>query len=267
MTHEIRLYAVLGSPIAHSLSPRLHNFAFQQRRMSGCYYVPVLCQPHQLVEKLEAFRSLGGVGVNLTRPLKETVLPYLARRSRWVEATGAANTLAWTDSGWVGDNTDVQALLGRLPAAKPSGAPALVLGSGGAARSSVVALRMLGYEPTVAARRPEAVDFCPAVIPWAALSEPHPWAVVINATPLGQSGEAWFDRWPAWGPGTVAVDWVYQPRQTAFLTQAASAGCRVVDGLALLVDQARYAWVSWFGEMGPASMIEAVAEQASDDAG
>lgn len=118
MGQQVQLFAVMGQPIAHSLSPVMHNQAFRQRDWPA-FYFPVEAGPDQLTQKLAAFQSLGGVGANLTRPLKEVIVPLLREASPWVQRTGACNTIAWRDGGWVGDNTDVQALLEALPPARP----------------------------------------------------------------------------------------------------------------------------------------------------
>ncbi|MBX5466516.1 MAG: shikimate dehydrogenase [Firmicutes bacterium] len=262
MADEVRLYAVFGYPVAHSLSPRLHNHAFRQEGMA-CYYVPVAVKPEELAVKLEAFYTVGGRGVNLTRPLKETVLPLLAGASSWVQATGAANTLRWSEAGWVGDNTDVQALVTRIGpwAESHRGQRVLVLGAGGAARATVAGFRHLGLRPVVAARRPERVTFAEEAIAWEAAPLAGPWAAVVNATPLGQRGESPLTlEVPLEAGQTLVVDWVYVPRTTALLARARALGCPTVDGLELLVLQARHAWQHWFGRLGPESLAEAVAD-------
>lgn len=257
----VALYAVFGQPIAHSLSPVLHNAAFRVER-PGCFYIPVEVRPEELADKLAAFRALGGRGVNLTRPLKELVMPMLHGVSEWAGRVGAANTLAWRESGgWWGDNTDVKALLRCLPPAADDARPALVLGSGGAARASVAALEARGYAVTVAARTPGAVGWHPRVMAWDRAADPeHIWAVVVNATPRGQIGEPGWDRFPLMGPGTVVVDWVYRPQDTPLLREARRCGSETVDGLTLLVEQAALAWTGWFGREGPAEVMRQAVE-------
>lgn len=244
-----QLYGVFGHPIAHSLSPHMHNAAFRARGWHH-WYLPIDCRPQELEGKLDAFVAIGGRGANLTRPLKETVLPMLASRSTWVTRSGAANSIVWTEDGWQGDNTDCQALVGQLSQAA-TGARALVLGAGGAARASVAVLRTLGYGVTVASRRPAELPD----VQWMAWEDrlaPGSWDVVVNATPVGQSGEVQGAGWPMPVDHGTVVDWVYSPRRTPFLASAARNPVTIVDGLTLLVEQARYAWRLWFGELGPA---------------
>ncbi len=256
MAESLALFSVFGKPIVHSLSPNLHNYAFRVSNRTA-FYFPTEVAPSELVLKLEAFRCLGGQGVNLTRPLKESVLPLLIRQSEWVQVSGAANTLVWTKEGWVGENTDCQALYRRLPQA--SGEPALILGAGGVARATAAVLSRRGYEVWVAARNPRQVVFTQKTLRWEERLTPMSWAVVVNATPLGQLGEGDESQWPRPVAGGLAVDWVYRPRRTTFLDGAEKAGARIIDGLGLLVDQAAISWLSWFGTEGPReAMWEAV---------
>lgn len=261
--HEnIRLFAVFGRPIAHSLSPRLHAAGFAARGHRHCYYIPVTVAPEDLAAALAAFRRLGGVGVNLTRPLKEiaAAADFVTRRDPWAERTGAVNTLWATAEGWAGFNTDAPALAEALRRLGVAPKTALVFGAGGAARASVAALESLGAAVTVASRRPpqDAETAADRWVPWAeGVAGAAAFDVVVNATPLGQMGEPPWGGLPAWRRGMVAVDWVYAPRETPFLVDARRAGARVVDGLELLVRQAALAWVPWFGEPGP---LEAMGE-------
>nr|WP_275107237.1 shikimate dehydrogenase [Sulfobacillus harzensis] len=252
------LYAVFGKPILHSLSPKIHNHAFRDNAISA-FYLPVEVASDALPLKLAAFQKLGGRGVNLTRPLKEEVLPHLSAASEWVKQAGAANTLVWQDGGWVGDNTDCQALETKVPPGH--GGPALILGAGGVARATAAVLASRGYEVWVAARHPSGVVFGEHILTWGERLKPRDWQVVVNATPLGQIHEEQETDWPLPAPGGMAVDWVYRPRRTRFLALAESRGVSVVDGLELLVEQAAWSWVAWFGYRGPvAVMRDAVQE-------
>lgn len=253
------LYAVFGHPIAHSLSPMLHNTAFK-RDTTPRFYLPVDCPPQELIPRLDAFRRLGGRGVNLTRPLKELIVPYLAGFSERVELSGAANTLTFHADGWLGENTDLMALQGLIPKAQGTQARALVVGAGGVARTSIVALRHQGYRVFVSARR--GIEHLDGVELWPfdSLDARETWEVVVNATPMGQVGETAWPRFPCLSRGTLVVDWVYAPRRTPLLARADEAlVTRQLDGLTLLVEQARLAWIPWFGFPAPGGvMAEAV---------
>jgi shikimate dehydrogenase len=252
-TEQPRLFAVFGDPIAHSLSPALHHAGFRYRGWTDCYYVPVRVTPGTLQKTLEAFRVLGGVGANVTRPLKEEAFQagWLVARDEWASRAAAVNTLAWREDGWHGYNTDAPALRAALWDRGVKDPKVLVLGGGGVARASAAAFDEAAV--TVAARRP---------VSWArwmgwddGLACAGDFDVVINATPLGQVRE---DTWPvppAVRPGQWIVDWVYAPRDTALLRYARDKGAGTVDGLELLARQAALAWGPWFGEGVPWTVL------------
>ncbi len=253
---KINLYAVFGKPISHSLSPLLHNQAFQARGRSA-YYIPVECGPEEAREKLQAFRLLGGQGLNLTRPLKEVVLPWITPTDLWVKAAGAANTLVLNGDNWEAANTDCEALYRLLPSIQ-SRSDALILGAGGVARATAAVLSRRGFQVVVAARRPGLCDWASEVISWEERLAARSWDVVVNATPLGQLGEPDQERWPLPVSRGVAVDWVYRPNNTRFIQAARSRGAHVIDGMTLFMEQAALAWLVWFGEEGPRGVMREV---------
>lgn len=234
----------------------MHNAAFA-RDKPGHYYIPIESAPPNLFSQLAAFRALGGVGANLTRPLKEWVLPYLVQQHDRVTRSQAANTIVWNGSGWAGDNTDVLALSQMLPWGE--GKTALILGSGGVARASWVALTDRGYHVTIMARHPERVWPGPTTIPWDWGALAWNFDVIVNATPLGQRGEESFDTsaLPLLSQPITVVDWVYNPRMTPLLKWGQiNADAQLIDGLSLLISQAKWAWMVWFGHMAPERVFE-----------
>lgn len=249
----VTLFAVMGHPIAHSLSPRLHMAGFRACHWAQCFYIPLDVRPEALTTALDAFAQLGGFGVNLTRPLKEQAFQaaWLARVDDWGRHTGAVNTLTKTQSGWAGANTDAPALVEALMQRGMTPRKALIFGSGGAARASMAAFHHLGVDTVVASRR-AALSWAENVVTWdQALEEATGYDVVINATPLGQEREAGWPRLPRWNDHPVVIDWVYAPRLTPFLISASKAGALTIDGLELLVRQAGLAWREWFDRPGP----------------
>lgn len=252
----IDLYAVFGSPIGHSLSPQMHNYAFLKYQ-PGSYYIPVEAGPDDFLERLAAFREIGGRGANLTRPLKSMIMPHLVVQSEGVRRAEAANTILWTPGGWIGENTDVMALSERIPVSH--GSKALILGGGGAARASWVALTDRGYAVDVMTRQPGRVWAGPDAREWDVQLLRDSYSVIVNATPLGQMGETAWDvsTLPDLTSPVIVVDWVYSPRMTSFLDWArAQPGSRIVDGLSLLIAQARWAWQLWFGQAAPEDVLE-----------
>ena len=263
--NELRGFAVLGHPIGHSLSPRIHDAGFRARGLEDCRYVAVdVPQPESWADVVKTLRQDGFWGFNLTRPLKELVASSsrLTTRDRWAVATGAVNTLMVGGSDatgvWSGANTDAPAFLQSVEARSLTPRTALVFGSGGAARASLAALEAAGAAVTLAARRPPRFP-----VRWvdmeAGLYAARDAELVVNATPVGQAGEGSWSRLPVFSAGQTVVDWVYAPPATPFLQAAAAGGARCIGGIELLVRQAALAWVHWFGEAGPlAAMGRAV---------
>ncbi len=261
------LYGVLGHPVAHSRSPAIHRAAYEARGWSHCYYVPIDTVPGQLEEVVRAVAALGGRGVNITIPLKAAVLelPGMHSRDPWVLRAGVANTLARRpDGSWEAFNTDGPALYAALADRDLAPRRALVLGGGGAARASALALESLAGAVVVATRSPVSwiagqIRNCSRV-PWAeAESEWRQADLVVNATPLGQPGGVSWGALPRSHPGQCVVDWVYGDGPSALLQQALADGAEVVDGRELLVRQAAGSWVRWFGDDAPlAAMAAAV---------
>lgn len=245
--------AVLGRPIAHSLSPVLHRAAYAQLGLAGWDYTAVDCGPEDLAETLRRLEAAGLAGVSLTMPLKRAVLPLLTRTERLAADVEAVNTVLFGGlaGDWWGGNTDVPGLAGilrELPADRRR-RPPLVLGAGATAASAVAALAEIGAcDVVVAARRPEAVMNLGAIavrfgvavsgvgldgeLPAALARSP----VVVSTLPAGAA-----DGLAAALPSRVAgplVDVVYDGWPTPLARAWHAAGGRVVGGLELLVRQA-----------------------------
>ena len=242
---SVRRAAVLGHPIAHSLSPVLHRAAYRQLGLSWRYDA-VDVEPRGLAAFLA---GLGPewVGLSLTMPLKETVLDLLDVVEPQAAEVRAVNTVVLTSRGRHGYNTDIAGLVGLLDASFPegvAGSAGLVLGAGATARSSVAALAACGAsQVTVAARRPEAaaelVDLAAALglpaaaTPWPAGPDDLAADVVVSTVP--DHAVATLDL-PS-RPGLL-VDVLYHPWPTPLAARWAAAGGQVVGGLELLVRQA-----------------------------
>lgn len=263
----MELFAVFGRPIHHSLSPQMHNAAFKYSDRPA-FYFPVECSPAELSYRLDAFRQLNGRGANLTRPLKELIIPHLREKTPWVEKTQAANVVAWQEDGWIGDNTDVQALVAAIPPAALSyfGGVAWVLGQGGAARASTVALQERGYDVVVFGRASTRPVWHDRWERWNYAKFLQPQCdVFVNATPIGQMGEARWPIEPQFDVHTVVVDWVYRPNITPLVEKGRQVGCTVVDGLSLLIEQAVFSWKLWFGYNGPYHVMKKAVQDFHDD--
>lgn len=261
LSGRTRLAGVVGWPVAQSRSPRLHNAWLARCGVDGAY-VPLPVAPGALQIALAGLQAAGFAGVNVTIPHKEEayrlsqVLSPAARRCK------AVNTLVFAPDGSLhGDSTDGQGFLDSLRAAgvDPAAGPALVLGAGGAARGVAAALQALGVPVHLANRtraRAEALAEALAgpanpvrVLDWdareAALGDQ---ALLVNASSVGMGAEAEspcrLHRAP---PGLVVSDIVYVPRLTPLLAEAQHRGLRTVEGLGMLVHQARVGFAAWFG--------------------
>lgn len=239
--------AVFGRPIAHSLSPVIHNAGYEAAGLAGWSYTAIECGEAELAE------LVGGLGpewagLSLTMPLKEAA-PAVADHVAPLAATlGAANTLVRaTGGGWRAENTDtpgIAAALGEIPA----GAHVVILGAGGTARAALAAAAELrAAAVTAVARRPEALaELAPIAaalgVPLAHQAWPDAAAslagadVAISTVPKGAADP--LAGTVGWRPATVVMDALYDPWPTPLAAAAAAAGCRVVSGLDLLLAQA-----------------------------
>ena len=205
---KTRLVGLIGWPVGHSLSPRMHNAAFHKLGLNWCY-VPMPVAPERLGEAVEGLVALGFAGANVTAPHKESVLAYLDEIAPEVRAIGALNTIVLREGRTFGYNTDVYGFLTALreKGFDPQGRRAVVLGAGGAARAVVYALAHAGSEVVVLNRTPERAEaLVKALSPWfpsvslaagplttEALTQRATEAdLLVNATSVG--------RWPAASP-------------------------------------------------------------------
>ncbi|WP_017999076.1 shikimate dehydrogenase [Paracoccus sp. N5] len=255
------LAAVLGWPIAHSRSPRLHGHWLQRYGIAG-HYVPLPVMPEHLAEVLRAMPRMGFVGANVTIPHKESVLALADVVTDRAALIGAANTLIFRPDGKIhADNTDGYGFIANIrqmaPDWIPDLGPAAVIGAGGAARAVVASLLESGVpELRIANRtriRAEQIkaEFGAKVVvyDWAQAGNMLEGALtVVNATSMGMAGkEALRVPLDALSPDALATDLVYTPLMTPFLVEAQARGCRVVDGLGMLLHQAAPGFERWFG--------------------
>lgn len=255
------LAAVIGDPISHSKSPRLHGYWLKQFGIDG-YYVPLHVPAEKLENTLKLLPSLGFRGINVTIPHKERVLEMAREVSSTAQRIGAANTLTFLDDGgFEADNTDSYGFLENLKHGAPdwdvSAGPAAVLGAGGASRAILDALLQAGC-PEIrlsnrTAQRAEAIKDIVGkrikIVAWGneeALYKDV--ALAVNTTSLGMKGQ---DNFPFSLKGldekALATDLIYTPLQTPFLERASQLGCRTVDGLGMLLHQAVPGFQRWFG--------------------
>jgi 3-dehydroquinate dehydratase/shikimate dehydrogenase len=258
-----RIFGVVSTNAMHSLSPVMHNAAFEAAGIDAVY-VPLRAADF---DDFASFASAMGIqGASITIPFKLDALRAATRADALTQSVGAANTLRRTNDGWEAANTDVNGFLSPLDAvfgARLKGARAAVLGAGGAARAVVVALQSRGATVTVYARRADqartlAESLAATAGEWPPVA--GSWDVLVNCTPIGGAGkrdESPLPRESVSGP--LVYDLTYGPGTSALLRDARSAGSLTIDGLPMLVAQAERQFEWWTGQRPePGVMVDAV---------
>ena len=255
-----RLAGVIGWPVAHSRSPRLHGHWLARYGIDGAY-VPMAVAPDRLDAALRGLAAAGFRGVNVTLPHKEAAMALCRTVDPAARRMGAVNTLVFRDGAIEGSNTDADGFLrsleagvGPLSTALAPG-PALVLGAGGGARAVAVALADRGIPVIVCNRTRDRAAALAAdlpevqVLPWEERARAVASAsLLVNTTQLGMVGQPPLDMpLDAAGPGLVVADIVYTPLETALLAAARRRGLRAVTGIGMLLHQAAPGFEAWFG--------------------
>ena len=260
LTGAARLAGVMGWPVGHSRSPRIHGYWLEEKGIDGAY-LPLAVRPEELAAALGALPALGFRGCNLTAPHKEAALARMNTLSETARRISAVNTVTVGDDGALhGDNTDGYGFISHLRQEAPgweAGAPVAVLGAGGAARAVVDALstagvpeiRLLNRSGERAAALAEEAGEAVRPLPWDQRDEALAGCgLLVNTTNLGQVGKPALalalDRLRA---AAVVYDLVYAPLETDLLKAARGRGHVAVDGLGMLIHQARPGFAAWFG--------------------
>ncbi len=259
--HRIPLAGVIGHPVAHSRSPKLHGHWLKTYGLAG-HYIPMDVAPADLETVLHTLPKAGFVGANVTVPHKEAALRLADHVSDRASVIGAANTLVFREDGSIhADNTDGYGFMANLRAGapdwNPTDGPAVVFGAGGAARAVLQVLAEAGVPEILLTNRTrtradhlkEEFGQRITVVDWVQAGNVIENAeLVVNTTSLGMQGQPEL-RVPLDGlqPGAVVTDLVYAPLQTRLLQQAEEAGCTTVDGLGMLLHQAVPGFERWFG--------------------
>ena len=260
LSAKAKLAGVMGWPVTHSLSPRLHGFWLERYCIDGAY-LPLPVAPEHFERALRGFADAGFRGVNLTLPHKQAGLAVCHQVEPLAERIGAVNTVVFDDGRLEGRNTDAFGFLENLrqgaPAWDAAAGPALVLGAGGAARAVVAALLDAGA-PEVRLSNRTAARAEALARALGARVVPVPWerradaldglALLVNTTSLGMAGQPELDLdldpLPA---AALVTDIVYTPLETPLLARARARGNPAVDGLGMLLHQARPGFEAWFG--------------------
>ncbi len=256
------LAGVAGWPITHSRSPRLHNFWLHRYEIDGAY-VPLAIKPNSFETAVRALPKLGFSGCNVTLPHKEAALRICDRVDPMASRIGAVNTIVVAEDGSLeGSCTDgfgfLQALKEGVPELDLSAASALLVGAGGSAKAIAVALLDAGVAEIIILTRTRtraeklsaSLDGAVKVGDWNQRSEELGAAqLLINSTTQGMQGQPALDlALDALPRNAVVMDAVYTPLLTPLLAAAQKRGNQIVDGLGMLLHQARPGFAAWFGQ-------------------
>ncbi len=253
---------VLGWPVAHSRSPAMQRAALAAAGLDREYAYQLLpCPPEVFDETVRALAGAGFVGANVTIPHKQAALAVATDASPAAAAIGAANTLSFTGEKIRADNTDAPGLLAAIGTPP---ATALVLGAGGSARAAVYALRGAGSEVAVWNRTPERAQRVAEDLGVRAVRDPIGAEMLVHCTSVGlHDGAATFKELPLraeeLGEYACVVDLVYRDVGTELLHEAQRRGCRVVDGLEILVAQGAASFQIWTGASAPLDVMRRAA--------
>jgi 3-dehydroquinate dehydratase/shikimate dehydrogenase len=263
ITRDTAVYGLAGEPIAHSLSPAMHNAAFEAAKRDAVY-VPF--ETGSAEELLQAADAFGLSGASITAPLKIQLLEHVKHRDAWAESVSALNTIKRGPRGWEATNTDVPGFMEALRDEALLGVRATVIGAGGAARAAVAGLRSRGAVVTVSARRRRTATLlagpggCVAPFP----PQAGTWDLLVNATPVGTWPHVAATPIPAplLAGGRLVYDLVYNPPVTRLLRESAAAGCRTIGGIEMLIAQAERQFEWWTGQPPPPGLYREVAHAA-----
>ncbi|MBL8156987.1 MAG: shikimate dehydrogenase [Anaerolineae bacterium] len=267
---------IIGWPVTHSLSPAMHNAAFAALGLNDWSYELAPIPPDIVGKGLRTLRDEGGfIGVNVTVPLKEKVIPYVKADER-ARAIGAVNTIDFRDGS--GTNTDVLGFMDDLRAygIEVVGHRVIVLGAGGAARAAVYGLVRAGASVTVVNRTPQRAQVMLADLSLSAglmnadvktLDEAAEAgaSLIVNCTSVGMWPNVQESPWIKGVPfpkNVVAYDMVYRPERTRFMEQVEQVGGRAVGGLGMLVRQGAAAFTIWTGLSAPVEVMFSAARNA-----
>lgn len=275
-----RWVGIIGYPIRHSLSPLMHNAAFEALDMDYCY-VALAVEPRRIVSAVKAIQRLGFRGFNVTIPHKRRVLPFMDRLTPEAMQIGAVNTVEIQRGLLIGHNTDGRGFIRALREETDhpvSGTRVLLIGAGGAAQAVAFQLAIEGVRSLMIVNRssPRAWKLARnlqkmsgpcsfSVLPWtpnALKSSAQRADIIINATSVGMNP---FDP-PLLGSdimnsGQVVCDLIYNPPVTPLLRQAQIAGAKVISGLGMLVHQGALSFEIWTGRRPPVEIMRETIHQ------
>lgn len=271
---ETKLFGIFGNPVQHSLSPRMHHAAFEALNLPHVY-LPFRIAPDQLKEAVDAIRTLGIQGINVTIPHKEKIMPYLDEIDPAAKKIGAVNTIKNEGGRLIGFNTDGKGFVASLieSGLNPADQAILLIGAGGAAKSVAMALLAAGStEIHIRTRRATAGENLAtrlqSISPHSKITastdtsgkeislQTHKPVLLINSTPLGMQST---DALP-FPPAQIKAQWtvadlIYRPYETPLLLAAKKIGASTIPGLGMLLHQGTLAFEIWTGLKAPVTIM------------
>lgn len=281
VSHSVQRVGLMGWPVEHSVSPPMHNAAFDALGL-GWDYGLLPTPPGEVESVLSGLKAPGFHGANVTVPHKQAVMPYLDRITSAASAIGAVNTIVSQGQQLLGHNTDGDGFLAALREAgfQPSGKRALLLGAGGAARAVVYALAGAGcavtiYNRTLARAQKLGLEMDSLDLPAPVSATPGgatladldlaPFDLLVHATAVGMQPHIDACPWPealALPAHWAIYDLVYNPQETRLLSRARAAGATAIGGLGMLVHQGALAFELWTGQTPPIDVMQVAAQKA-----
>ena len=261
-----KIYGVIADPVRHSISPAVHNRAFQARRLDAVY-LPFLVHPPQLKDFFTLANALPIAGFSVTIPHKQKIIRYLDVVDPLARRIGAVNTV-WRKAGkWRGTNTDAEGV--TVPLAKQirlAKSTVLLVGNGGAARGAAYALTTAGAKVSIVGRNPDRVRALAKACDAEALSRDQAEAghfdALVHATPLGMYPHVDECFFKSRIPADLVFDMVYNPRETELIKRARDQGSQIVEGMQMFIEQAIRQFEIWTGDSAPHSVMEKAAIEA-----
>lgn len=276
----MRKIVLLGSPVAHSLSPSIQNAAFETAGLDFRYEAKEVA-PEELAVTIASMRTNGWRGANVTIPHKEAVLPLLDEIHPSAVRTTAVNTIVNKDGHLVGHNTDMQGFMRDLRTewqVQKTGR-SLILGAGGGARAVAFGLAQEGLDLLIIARTAAQAERVAedirqnyavevATLPWIGdsfMKATSQCSLIVNATPLGMTPNDRTSPWPAEVPLPQAAfiyDLIYSPPETRLVQKARQAGLQAASGAGMLLEQAALSYELWTGLRAPRTRMREALENA-----
>ncbi|MEA5023243.1 MAG: shikimate dehydrogenase [Desulfitobacterium hafniense] len=269
----VKHFAVIGDPIAHSLSPLMHNAGYKALNLAADYQ-KFQVSPEDLQEAVFGLKALGFSGWNVTVPHKETILPFLDELTEEAVRAGAVNTVKVDKGRLIGHNTDgsgfVRSLQEHMELDECK--QIVILGAGGAAKGIAMALAPFGAQLCFMNRTPErGAELVEKILEGGGQARQEPWGrgewlaqadCVIQTTSIGLKKEEYPFSLVGIRPGTLVVDIIFNPWETPFLHSAKAMGCKTVNGIDMLLYQGVNAWEFWLEDKAPLESMRKALYQA-----